>query len=499
MINVTEEFREELDSGNRKYIISAVLSTQTQTYSISNQHVWENTVFIEDAVTQSGLFDIGTAVINKLALGLNNITEAFSNINFENALVIPQVGLVISGTEEVELYQKGIYIVDDVVYDGSIIRLTCLDLMAMFDRKYTTNLTFPATLAQIVADACNTCGVTLDNVKYPTAPASFPNSSYSVPAKPTREDLTFREVISWCATIAGCFARVSRLGAMEFKWFDRTTLASLIQHMNDQTLPIYTGVDYLLENFASDVAVTPTTIRCIQITYSTTDSEGNTEVKTQTYGDPSAYKVMVTDNDFITTDAQASTVLNTLSGSLYNMAFYRADITHISDPSIEAGDIAMVRNFRGKMYPILVSRTKFGISTSQVTNSNSETELKNTMYRPSLSFKTGDFNFPEINPGLAIVAPDGDLYLVYIDTDLQLKTVRLPLYIYYYVEPQTMYFAGDTIDVSDAIVHAVYSDDTEVDVTSQCTFEPAQGTVIGSSTTGFDIVATWVVAPASNS
>ena len=62
-----------------------------------------------------------------------------------------------------------------------------------------------------------------------------------------------------------------------------------------------------------------------------------------------------------------------------------------------------------------------------------------------------------------------------------------------------MYFAGDTVNVSDAIVHAVYSDGTEVDVTSQCTFNPAQGTVIGSSTTGFDIVATWVVAPASNS
>jgi hypothetical protein len=150
MIDVTEAFRNELDSGNRKYIVSAVLYTSTQTYTITNSSIWENTFFIEDAVTQSGLFDIGTAVINKLTLGLNNITEAYSNVDFKNALIIPQVGLIISGTGEVEQYQKGIFIVDDVIYDGSVIRLTCLDLMAMFDRKYTTELTFPATLADIV-------------------------------------------------------------------------------------------------------------------------------------------------------------------------------------------------------------------------------------------------------------------------------------------------------------------------------------------------------------
>jgi hypothetical protein len=207
---------------------------------------------------------------------------------------------------------------------------------------------------------------------------------------------------------------------------------------------------------------------------------------------------MVTNNDIIATDAQASAVLNTLSGPLYNMVFYRADITHISDPSIEAGDIAMVRNFRGKMYPILVSRTKFGLSTSQVTNSNSETELKNTMYRPSLAFKTFDFNFPEINPGIAIVGPDGEFYLIYIDLNGELKTMKLPIRIYYYVEPRTVYFEGETVDLTGTVVHAVYNDGSEVDVTSQCTFEPAQGTTVGAQ--GFDIVATYTVtAPTSGS
>lgn len=498
MIDVTEAFRNELDSGNRKYIVSAVLYTSTQTYTITNSSIWENTFFIEDAVTQSGLFDIGTAVINKLTLGLNNITEAYSNVDFKNALIIPQVGLIISGTGEVEQYQKGIFIVDDVIYDGSVIRLTCLDLMAMFDRKYTTELTFPATLADIVEEACDVCGVTINGTKYPTAPATFRNNDYVVSKKPERDDLTFREVISWCATIAGCFARVSRLGALEFSWFNIATLADLIQNMHAPDLPVYPGVDYLLDNFSADVAVTPTSIRCVQLSYTVTDADGNTETKTETYGDTSGYKVSVANNDFITTDAQASTVVSAMSSALYYMIFYRADITHVSDPTIEAGDIAMVRNFRGKMYPIIVSRTKFGISTSQVTNSNSETELKNVLARPTLNFKTGDYNFPEINPGIAIVGPDGEFYLIYIDPNGDLKTMKLPIRIYYYVEPRTVYFEGETVDLTGTVVHAVYNDGSEVDVTSQCTFEPAQGTTVG--TQGFNIVATYTVtAPTSGS
>ena len=68
--------------------------------------------------------------------------------------------------------------------------------MEVFDRAYDTDLTFPATLLQIVSDACDKCGITLNEVKYPIAPESFVNDNYTVAEKPTKENLTFREVIS---------------------------------------------------------------------------------------------------------------------------------------------------------------------------------------------------------------------------------------------------------------------------------------------------------------
>jgi len=693
MIIPSNEFRHELFKGNRNYIISVSLYTSNGSYLITNSEVWEKTFAIEDMVSQDDTFDVGTAIINKFTLGLDNITERYSGINFKNAVAIPKIGLIVDG--EPEILQKGIFIVDDCKYDGSIIKLSCLDLMEVFDRAYSTDLNYPATLADIVEDACDKCGITIDDVKYPIAPSSFTNDDYVVSEAPTKESLSFREVLSWVAQIAGGFARVDRFGNLEIKWFNTELLANLNEDHYDggsfkgervptvpseylnttqgMTLvrnswltgtivvegvdwlivggevcstfyvsggswiapdytqsvesnvlwgfnmraggmvklyrqvftyegkrwlkfrwegyssdrytsasyaeqwelfikeggysfihavkkPVYynygqykvkigsttttytattggtytfdptgkelvnnpyedgdtldgggfmTGgdvadggsfidirpVNYITQCFATDVAVDETEVTGVKLTYQI-KTEDSTETKTITFGTMD-FKVEVTDNDFIASDAQASTVCATIANSVVGMKFYRSDVTHLSDPCIEAGDIALVRNFRGNLYPAIVSRTKFGVSVSQVTDSNAETDSKNTSYRdlPSISINT-DIDIPEIPTDLIVVtAPEGEDWAIYIDDNGDLHTQRVPKRIYYYVEPQLEYFPSETVDVSQAVVHAVYNDLTEEDVTSECTFSPAQGATIPEGVTSFSITATWVFTP----
>ena len=726
MIIPSNGFRNELFKGNRNYIISVSLYTTTGSYLITNAEVWEKTFSVEDMVSQDDTFDIGQAIINKMTLGLNNITERYSGINFKNAVAIPRIGLQVDG--EPEMLQKGIYIVDDCKYDGSIIKLTCLDLMGVFDREYSTDLTFPATLAQIVADACDKCGITIDGVKYPTAPSSFTNSDYTVAEKPTRTSMSFREIIAWVAQIAGGFARVDRLGHLEIKWFNTQLLASLnedhydggsfrggesvptvpIQYIdttegmtkvvdntkNDDTRVTVTGVDWLIvggvtctnfyvcgnswispdysgssssfptsatvgwgfncrdgamwnlyrqefthegkrwiklrwegysaysytssgyeqkwelfireggysfihavqkptsssggtykikvgstqttytattgetygfdpsgaaltvtpyedgdvldgggfmtggatadggsfidvrpvnyitECFATDVAVDRTTVTGVKLTYQI-KTEDSTEIKNMTAGTKD-FQIEVTDNDFITTDAQATTVCSTIANNVVGMQFFRADVSHLSDPCIEAGDIALVRNFRGNLFPTIVSRTKFGVSVSQTTNSNAETDSKASSYRdfPAISISTVSISSPAIETGdfpwsgggigttiptdlIVVTAPvsggepgvTGEDWAIYVDEFGDLHTQKVPKRIYFYVEPQTEYYPGETVDVSNAVVHAVYNDGTEVDVTSECTFSPAQGSAIAEGVTSFSITATWVFTP----
>jgi len=704
MIIPSNGFRNELFKGNRNYIISVSLYTSNGSYLITNSEVWEKTFSIEDMVSQDDTFDVGTAIINKFTLGLNNITEQFSGINFKNAVVIPKIGLIVNG--QPEMLDKGIFIVDDCKYDGSIIKLSCLDLMEVFDRAYSTDLTYPATLLDIVEDACDKCGITINGEKYPIAPESFTNDDYVVSEAPTKESLSFREVLSWVAQIAGGFARVNRMGELEIKWFNTELLANLNEDHYDggtfrggesaPTVPIeyldttegmtkiidntkyddtrvtvtgadwlivggvtctnlyvcgnswispdYSGsssgfptsatvgwgfncrdgalwnlyrqefthegkrwiklrwegysaynytssayeqkwelfireggysfihavkkptsssggaykikvgstqttytattgetygfdpsgavltvipyedgdvldgggfmtggdtadggsfidvrpVNYITECFATDVAVDETEVTGVKLTYQI-KTEDSTETKTITSGTMD-FKIEVTDNDFISTDAQAATVCATIANSVIGMQFFRSDVTHLSDPCIEAGDIALVRNFRGNLFPTIVSRSKFGVSVSQVTNSNAETDSKNTSYRdlPSISINT-DIDIPEIPTDLIVVtAPEGDDWAIYVDDMGDLHTQRVPKRIYFYVEPQLEYYPGETVDVSNAVVHAVYNDLSEVDVTSECTFSPAQGSSIAEGVTSFTITATWVFTPGVN-
>ncbi len=53
------------------------------------------------------------------------------------------------------------------------------------------------------------------------------------------------------------------------------------------------------------------------------------------------------------------------------------------------------------------------------------------------------------------------------------------------------YKAGEQIDISGIVIKVTYSDNTEVDVTSECTFSPADKTIIYEDTTQIDIAWTW--------
>lgn len=56
---------------------------------------------------------------------------------------------------------------------------------------------------------------------------------------------------------------------------------------------------------------------------------------------------------------------------------------------------------------------------------------------------------------------------------------------------KTTYTAGETLDITGIKVKATFSDNTTKDITSQCTFAPANGTVIYEQNTNIDIAWEW--------
>lgn len=404
MVNTSRAYREAVASGRRDWVEQVTITLADSTIlNITNAQIWSNGLSIEDAVSGDNSFDaLGATVINKATVVLNNIADEFSAYDFDNALVRVRVGLQLS--QDTELLDKGYYTVAETKYDGSLITLECYDYMAKFDRPYSdSTLAFPATLAEIVRNACSTCGITLGT-------QTFPNSSMIIPTKPTADALTFREVLGWCAQMAGCFARISGEGRLELKWFngdvvDQESGNALDGGVFDNGTPQYstgdsadggsfnpwnTGDEYDGGTFADqqnyhvisavynpNVATDDTVITGVKIEVKTS-SESETALAEYTYG-TEGYTIGISDNDFIT-EQNAQSIANFLGQRLVGLRFRKATVSHGSDPSIEAGDVALLRTAKG-LYVMLITRTVFSSSAAQTTVCASETVARNSATR----------------------------------------------------------------------------------------------------------------------
>lgn len=114
----------------------------------------------------------------------------------------------------------------------------------------------------------------------------------------------------------------------------------------------------------------------------TSSSDGYKNYQTGTAG----YIISIENNELIK-DGAGQTVSGFLGEQLIGFAFRKATITHISDPTLEAGDVAILTDSKFDRYKILVSSTKFNTNNSQTTSSNAESTEKNSAVRYSAATK----------------------------------------------------------------------------------------------------------------
>lgn len=426
MINFSKRFRQALYENDRTYVIKAAISLASgATFNLTNDQIWTGGVSFDDAVSDDETFDaIGSTVINTATIVLNNRDDSFSDCDFTNAKVIVSVGKTF-GVNDSEIEQKGVYLVDEATYRGDLITLEMVDLMSEFEKPYTTSLNYSGgkTLRAILEDACSKCGVPAGlSITSLNQNMVFHNHAYTVMKKPASDTLTYREVIGWCAQIAGCYARVSRLGKLELEWFDQATLESRksdydggkfnpwnLGDVLDGNTKTGTSEDdvfaknfigpaadmgnfteekplhYLSGAYSENISVDDVVITRIKVICKERTSDNEEIEKTYLAGEE-GYTIEIRDNEFITPD-RAQSVADDLASRLIGLTFRKATVVHLSDPSIEAGDVAIAWDRRGRDYPILVTRTEFVPYGRQTTISAAENPKRNSAARVSVRTK----------------------------------------------------------------------------------------------------------------
>ena len=369
---VSSRFKTEQNNDNRNYLKYADITlTDGTVLNLTNTDFWSNGMKFEDSVSDDSAFTIGSANINTVNLSINNFDEKYTDYDFTNAEVICYVGLEVeptSGTEkEIEKIRICTMTVVDTPYqDTTIIELTCEDNMRKFDRDYSeSKLKYPATRRQIIQDACNVCGVTLDTL-------SFDQDSYQIVTRPDDDALTFRQVLAWVCQIGCQYARCDRYGRLTIKWYD-TEIVDANRIEINSTSKFTPNLD--------DVVITG--VRVTEYIEATSDDE---TASSYLYGNE-GYVLEISENKLIP-QGTGETVAAMIGEKCVGMSFRPFETQCLTDISIEAGDAVLITDRKGNKYKSFLTNVVLQPGVFEQISCNAESAARNSSKQYSLITQT---------------------------------------------------------------------------------------------------------------
>lgn len=208
MISASSEFKKCVKNGH-KFVNYADITLKDGT--VLNLGPSDFTVggFNMNDKTTDGKFGVGFAIGKTINITIANHTNKFSAYDFYQSIIYLYVAAELAdGTVLKE--RKGKYYVINPSTPGDTIKISGVDSMHLFDKKFDSDIQFPATLQTILSQCCTDCGVRIGF-------GEFDNWNFEVYERP--EECTYRQIVSWAAQIAGYNARINTDDALELVWY----------------------------------------------------------------------------------------------------------------------------------------------------------------------------------------------------------------------------------------------------------------------------------------
>lgn len=279
------------------------------------------------SVTGSKL-DLGSACMSELSFTLENTDGAFDDKVFEGAQLYVTTSFPAGSTKET--VPIGYYTVDSPPRKLRSIKITAYDRMAKFNRAYDTELAYPATLYQIVADACTKCGV---SQKLPT---NTLHRGVSIPKRPEADNLTYRQVLVWAAELMGVSLYIDYDGKLTGGWYATNAKHTVIKASDRFT----SGNTDFAEN---------------SIVFSGVRIVGNDENKTEYLAGTKDYAFNIEGNLLAQSDMNLSTLATELKTARCSLTYTPMSCTTHSFPHLRPLDVMNFETAQGTKKVVLTN------------------------------------------------------------------------------------------------------------------------------------------------
>lgn len=359
MRNLSSAWKEKVKNGTDvRYLkyVDITLKDGTE-ISLTNADLWQDGFSFEDAVSSDNSFDIGSTIINTLTISINDFEKKYADYDFEGAEVVCYIGLEKDDGTTEKIRICTMTVVDQPDTETITLDLTCEDNMRKFDKAYKlSTLQYPATRKQILQDACQVCGVTLQS-------QSFEYEDYIVTLKPEDENLTFRQILAWTAQIGCQWLKCDEYGRLSVGWYDI-----------EREKPVEIETSYTFTPKHTDVVITGVTV---------TEYSENTEEEPMSYtSGTTGYVIDVSENKLIGVD-DGQTVASMIGQKCVGMLFRPFECECPTDVSIEAGDAVVIKDRNGNLYNSYVTTTTLQPGRGQRVACNAKSAEKNSSTRYS--------------------------------------------------------------------------------------------------------------------
>lgn len=423
MRTIPQAWRRAYIAGNQNYtvVINMTLSDET-TLTITNDQIWQGGFSFEEASSTDNTFNIGSAIIGKCTVVLDNITEVFSGYDFFNAEFDVYLNLVGLTTPDLLL---GHYTVDETTYNGSLITLEALNNMWRFDIPFSDiNFTFvDGTIARDVINAmCQYAGIGIQ-----LATQSF--QGYNFPVKKPDRDLTCREMLQYLAQATCNYCIINKYGNLELRWYNKSAINVTTDYdggtYDTVTTPYSDGdeveggryyydendnyvwedtdeydggffyddtssLGYITNNYVMDVGTDGIVVTGVKVCTSNQENEDAYDYSwhdSTLEQDHPRYTLVIQDNVFINKN-NASERCTTIGAILANLPLRAFKASAVSDISIETGDPVAINDFRGNRFYSFVTNVRFQTNNPESFSCGVESALQNKTVRYSNELKT---------------------------------------------------------------------------------------------------------------
>lgn len=386
MINTSAEYKKAILKNREFHIKDEYVFANGKTETLGNRDFLAYS--IDDAIFRDGSISIGTAIAKEYKATLNNSDGRFDGCSFAGCKIQSSVGLKLPDGS-IEYVKKGTFTIPNgcAKINELTIQITAYDSMILFDKPYTiSTLTYPATLLDIIVDACEVCGVSAEYFKAHASDKGF--DTYIAKKRPEKDGLTFRDVISYCAQIILGYATIrydDELFIHDSPFYAVKTLKPKIDKGEYTGTPLNPRpADFLIDDLTSQsINSEYVGIVGIQLTYRFASYVRTQNLpRNRSFNEDDGYIIKVKDNPFILPNY--ITLVNEMN-SWAETTFFGADAINVrplsiycrSDPSMEAGDTVVVRDRKGRYYATLITHTKFTAWGSQLVECNIENAIEN--------------------------------------------------------------------------------------------------------------------------